>query len=540
MVRRWLQVSVILFSVTACISLPFFPSSPPDTIEPEMTGAPIPATAPSSQATLQPSPGMSPAAPTPPANPLLGEEPESLDYAAQSLALQDGYAMSLLQLRRAAHYSIDLEVLFEPNSEQAILNGRQKVIYTNQEEESLDELVFMLWPNNDQYRGEMSVLDLMVNGERVEYELEKDGLAIRVALHPHLAPATAAMIDMTFQVVVLGQTAAGIPYRFGISDGVLIAPTFYPLIPRRGVQGWDTNAAPPAGDTTNSDVAFYQLKIQTPADLKLAVSGQQIDTMVNASNVRTTSIVSGPVRDVAIAVGPFEEITEEIDGITLRAWFLPDHQRDAERMLRTATQQIQILNARIGPYPYRELDLVDAPGAFAGIEYPALVFLGTLGSGSVVGVTAHEVGHQWFYGVVGNDQLQEPWLDEAAANYTEILLLEETRGPGRASAELSQYRGILRDHPHPEIPLGMPVDQYSSGNDYGLFVYLKGSLFFDQLRAQLGDVVFFDFMRMYYINNLFGYSHSEDFQETAEMVCDCDLEDLFRLWIYEGGPVPGL
>jgi aminopeptidase N len=81
------------------------------------------------------------------------------------------------------------------------------------------------------------------------------------------------------------------------------------------------------------------------------------------------------------------------------------------------------------------------------------------------------------------------------------------------------------------------VGEYESQWDYSLFVYLKGALFLEELRLQFGDDVFFEFMRAYFDGYRYGFSSGLDFQRYAEQACDCDLEPLFDLWVYEGGEI---
>jgi aminopeptidase N len=183
------------------------------------------------------------------------------------------------------------------------------------------------------------------------------------------------------------------------------------------------------------------------------------------------------------------------------------------------------------------LDLVDAPGAFGGIEYPGLVYLGTLGSGWVIEPTVHEVAHQWFYGLIGDDQIEEPWLDEAAATYAEVLYYEEAQGTGRGTSFLSDLRSIIRREADPDLPVGLAVEEYGDEFTYAVFVYLKGALFFDALRRELGEAGFKDFLHEYFETYRYGFANSEGFQEIAEDTCSCDLDALFDLWVYEGGRV---
>jgi aminopeptidase N len=258
----------------------------------------------------------------------------------------------------------------------------------------------------------------------------------------------------------------------------------------------------------------------------------------SATSTRQTQVlVTGPVRDLALVVGPLELTQRTVDGITVNVYLLDEHSGEAEEMLDQSEAQILNLQERVGPYPFAELDIVDAPGAFGGIEYPALIFIGVVEGGFYEQATVHEVGHQWFYSVIGDDQLREPWLDEAAASYTEVLYYEATRGPEAAQEALDGFWQYVDFSRNPELPIGLPIAEYPGGNEYALIVYGKGALFFDALRRALGDAVFFDFLRAYYDTYQYGFATSTGFQAVAEATCACELDELFNLWVFEGGPI---
>ena len=128
-------------------------------------------------------------------------------------------------------------------------------------------------------------------------------------------------------------------------------------------------------------------------------------------------------------------------------------------------------------------------------------------------------------------------LDEAAASYTEVLYEETVHGATAASSALQDFRNGLNYTQHPDLPIGLAVRDYGSGNDYGIVVYYKGALFFDTLRQTMGDDTFFAFLKAYYAKYRYGFVSSADFQATAEQTCGCDLKKLFDLWVYTGGPV---
>jgi hypothetical protein len=105
---------------------------------------------------------------------------------------------------------------------------------------------------------------------------------------------------------------------------------------------------------------------------------------------------------------------------------------------------------------------------------------------------------------------------------------------------LTSFRAQVRTRPDPTLPIGDPVDAYAGLWEYVTFVYDKGALFFDALRRELGEEVFFQFLRTYFETFRYGFSTSAGFQRVAEDVCDCDLEALFELWVEQGGEIPGL
>ncbi|TET97292.1 MAG: M1 family peptidase [Anaerolineales bacterium] len=512
--------SVLLLLLTACAPLTGPTQGLPSTNGPKSTVGLPPAYTP----TPAPPPTHTPQ-PTP-----------EIQLSDQNPGLLSDHVDDLAHLKGATRYSIEVEVTFDSEMRTAVLDGWAQIQFKNNLDNPLHEIYLMLWPNDPQYQASMVAGPIFIRDKVIDPKQELDGLALRVDLALPLAPGETIDLGLPFRIEV-GSMRPSAPRRFGITEGVLIAPTFYPLIPRIVDDEWDVRRAPSGGDTTNSEIALYQLQVTAPAGFDLVVSGVEIlnETL---GDLQRLTYVTGPMRDVAIAVADFVDESRQVGDVTVTAWVLQDHADDLDKVLDSATLQMQVLGDLVGPYPYPELDIVDAPHAFGGIEYPGLVFIGTLGTHWVVEPTVHEVAHQWFYGLIGDDQISEPWLDEAAATYSEALYYEHALGSGRATGFLSDLRAIVREHPDPTIPIGLPVGDYASDADYAVFVYLKGALFFDALRRELGDRPFGEFMKAYYQQYLYGFASGNGLQEVAEQTCSCDLQDLFDLWVYEGGVIP--
>ncbi len=437
-------------------------------------------------------------------------------------------------------YWIEAAVEFAPENLEAEIAGQARIRYVVPEGETVDEIPLMLWPNDAQHDAVMAAGPALINGVRVEGETDLGGIVLWLPLPQPAAAGDALDISLPFEIKAAGPIGGFVPKRFGITEGVLAAPTFYPLVPRRIDGAWQVETAPSGGDTTNSDTAYYQVDLTVPEDLGLAASGVEIGRRTNGDGTVSARHLSGPMRDFAFALGPLEPSERTVDGVVVRAWSLAEHSQDADEMLEAASRQLGILNDLVGPYPYPELDVVDVPGAFGGIEYPGIVFIGTLGSSWLVEPTVHEVAHQWFYALIGGDQLHEPWLDEALATYAEVLYYEETGQPGAAAGLLTQFRAWVRSHPDPTLPIGKGVGDYPDEDSYALFVYGKGALFLDALRGEIGEEAFRRFLQEYFAEQRYGFASGVEFQQAAEGACDCDLDGLFDLWVWQGGEIPGI
>ena len=458
--------------------------------------------------------------------------PFTLDSAADAqAAMLPKFAADVQSLAGASRYVIDVAITFD-GSRSATLAGRELIRYTNRQTTTLDSLMLMLWPNDsDQYLGHLTLGAVTLNGAPVQPVMESRGLAARLPLSTPMPPGQRVDLAVDFT----GRADAGVELgaRYGLTHGVMLAPTFYPIIPRFVDGQWQSQWPASTGDVSNSDTAFYAYRVTAPAGMAIAASGVVVDQS-QSSSTQTQTLLTGPMRDIALAVGGLR-LTQRIlpDGVKVNAWVLPEHAAQAQQLLDEGAGQLQNLDALVGPYPFGELDIVDSPGAYGGVEYPGLVFIGVVDArGGFEEATVHEVGHQWFYSLIGDDQLLQPWLDEAAASYTELLYAEKVHGAAAAQQYLAFFQDEAGSASDPGQPIGLPVDQYAGLNDYAAIVYGKGALFFDALRHQLGDAVFFKFLHDYYQQYKYGFTDTAGFEHTAEASCGCDLKPLFQKWVF--------
>jgi aminopeptidase N len=147
------------------------------------------------------------------------------------------------------------------------------------------------------------------------------------------------------------------------------------------------------------------------------------------------------------------------------------------------------------------------------------------------GTVAHEVGHQWFYNLVGNDQLDDPWLDESLTQFVTLQYFTDEYGQAGNQGFRQDLEGRWSNIGQAEIPVGLPVKVYSDA-EYSGIVYGRGGLFFEALRDEMGSEVFDAFMKDYVKNNSWDIATPEKLKTEAEALCECNLTSLFEKWIY--------
>ncbi|MGH2544561.1 MAG: M1 family aminopeptidase, partial [Ardenticatenaceae bacterium] len=256
------------------------------------------------------------------------------------------------------------------------------------------------------------------------------------------------------------------------------------------------------------------------------------------------TFAAGPVRDFYL-VGSDEYVvhSDTVGATTINGYASAKEAGPAQDSLEAATQALANFNQRIGPYPFTELDLAATPNLALGIEYPGVVvitsrlydpdgFQSNVPTSAVLESTvAHEVAHQWFYSVVGNDQLDEPWLDESLVQYLTYLYYVDLYGPAGATGFHQSLEGRWGRVGREEIPIGLPVGAYDA-TEYSAIVYGRGPLFFETLEETMGQAAFGVFLRDYYASNQYGIGTGEEVKQLAEVHCACDLTALFEEWVY--------
>jgi len=420
------------------------------------------------------------------------------------------------------------------------LTGTEEVRYTNAETVPLNEVRFRLFPNI--LGGEMMISNLKVSGEPVtpKYELEDSLMA--VPFSSPLEPGQSLIIQMEFTVTV-PQTLESNYGVLAYADDVLALAHAYPMIAVYDDEGWNAEIPPQSGDVTYADASFYIVHISAPKEVVLVTSGREA-SRDEAAQVQTLTVASGPARDFYLVASPkYVAVSQTFGEVTIRSFAAKGFEDGAHVALGVASKAIEDFSAHYAPYPYTEFDIVSTPTLALGIEYPGMIaitsriydvnndYRGVPASIYMESTVAHEAGHQWFYNLVGDDQLDDPWLDESLTQFATLQYFSDEHGLNGEEGFRKSLEGRWENVGKADIPIGLPVAAYS-GQEYGAIVYGRGPLFFVALRDKMGKEVFDQFIQDYTETLSWDIATPETLKAIAEQHCSCDLTSLFEEWVY--------
>ena len=496
----WLLIPAVLIAAAALLfALKVFPlpapapvtATPGPAFTPAITAALAPIKTPAVTAT--PAPAPSPAASTPNPNQPLGK-PVNAPHTRYELAAE-------------LHPSYDR------------LYAKLRVQYQNTTPDTLYELVFNLYPNafaskdapgtsegNHEFdSGRIIVSAVSLNDQLAYFEISDDGMQLHVPLVKELLPGENAQVFIDFAVDVPERNA-----RFGKTEIGYQLGNFLPTLAVYQDGAWVTDAYPDKGDPFYSESADYAVALTYPSDYTLACTGSVVKSETG-NGLTTTYAAASRVRDFActLSIG-LQAAQETFEGVRIYSYALS--QASAERGAQLAKKALAALTPVIGTYPYETLTVAQVEMYYAGMEYPNLLMvqreLYLPGREMELELTiAHELIHQYFYGVVGSDQINAPWLDEALTSYLSIVYFQK-------AGNVPAYEALYNRYIVERAPLGTRVDgklyDYTTEESYVNSVYWRGAAIYHALREEIGDDAFFDGVRVYLQDNAYRIATKAD------------------------------
>jgi hypothetical protein len=404
------------------------------------------------------------------------------------------------------------------------LQAEQQILYINQTGIELPEILLLVEPNR--YPGGFSIDSISLeNGEQsADYSLNENELLL--PLPEPLLPGNTLDINLAYTLTLPNQNA---PY--GYTDRQTNLGDWYPYVPPYLPEdGWLVRPDAFLGEHLAYDMAEFEIDIQ----LAEPFSANGGELIIAASSL--PEIDAGfyryhhaPARNFAWTVSDlYTEIETQAGDVLVKAYSFPFHPQADSPALEETAKAVTIFSEIFEPYPHQALSVVEAD-FLDGMEYDGLVFLSHAFYDYYTGdpqsnltiIAAHEVAHQWWYGLVGNDQANEPWLDEAFSTFSEVFFYEQ------AYPDLVDWWWENRIYFHnPEGWVDSTIYEAEGFYPYRDAVYLRGAQFLGEIRDLLGQDDFQEFLRDYLSAYRYRQVSGDDFFNLLSEYTSADISQL--------------
>lgn len=385
--------------------------------------------------------------------------------------------------------------------------GHQSVSFTNGSATALPEVYLRLWDN---YHGSCPTTPITVTNVTggTPSALSVDCTALKITLPAPLAQGQSATVGFDLKIVVPSGAD-----RFGHDGAYNMIGNALPVLAVRDGAGWHLDPYTNNGESFYTVISDFDVTLVHPASLLTPATGTSTET--TSGSTTTTHAVAAKVRDFAWAAGPFAKIsTTSGKGVRVNVYSVSGiSTSSANSMLTLGADSVDVHAGRFGDYPYGELDVVlDNNFWFGGMEYPGFVL-------DLVSNVAlpHEIAHQWFYGIVGDDEYTSPWLDESFTDYATDLYRGIT-GSGCGITWQSSAEKLTNSMAY--------WDAHSSR--YSTVVYNYGKCTLHDLRRLIGDTAMANLLKSYAQSHWYGVSTTAEFKAAAQAAAGST--DLTSFW----------
>ncbi len=501
------------------------------------------------------------------------------------------YTQSYFQ--QEVNYSIEVTL----NAELKSLMGHINIQYKNNSPDTLHKIYMHLWPNaykntktalaeqlrgnkkatleyaKKEFRGFIDSLDFKVNDRSVNWSLDKKHIDIGlISLNEPLFPGQSLKISTPFYVKIPDARIS----RLGTYKESFMITQWYPKPAVYDLNGWHPMPYLDQGEFY-SEFGNFDVNITLPYDYVVAATGELqtesekefIEKRIEETEKYLADAAANPIskdKSTEYKIVRFTQnkvhdfawfasrqfliqksaVTLPNGGNTVEtfAFFTPQNSKNWNKTgVEAVNKSIEFYSRKVGNYPYRVCTAVDGIiSAGGGMEYPTITIIGRMGSkSSLEEVIAHEVGHNWFYGMLASNERDYPWMDEGLNSFydnwytREIMhdsggmlpnlpifgLKKVTNADNVYLPYLFQKRrGIFQ-------PIGDPSQKQKAIN-YGIGVYTMTAFNLKYLREYLGHEIFDGIMHQYFKEYCFKHPQPSDLQNIFEKQSGKDLGWFFH------------
>lgn len=507
------------------------------------------------------------------------------------LTLSVSFLFSQEYFQQKVDFNIDVKLNDKENS----LSAYEKITYTNNSPDTLYYIYFHIWPNayknkktayarqqigilqkdfidaDKSQLGYIDSLDFRIDSKNCPWEIDKQNIDIcKVFLLNPLLPGDSIIIETPFYVKL--------PYifsRLGYSDDFYAITQWYPKPAVYDKDGWHEFPYLDMGEFY-SEFGTFNVKITLPKKYIVAATGNLLSTeelqfydslaqnypasnpFFEDNSLKIVHFSETNIHDFAWFASSEFQINKSIqilphskDTVTTWTFFIKEYAKQWEKAINYVNSAVFNYSKWIGDYPYKNCTAVCGNiAAGGGMEYPTITIIDPFSDDfSVEHVIVHEVGHNWWYGILGSNERKYPWIDEGINSYYDLRyvidnypdrkllgsyqLFENSKAyslfnaPFKSSYEIGYHFNARRNL---DQPSNLSSEEYYAIN-YGLIIYQKVAFVFNYLKEYLGEEKFDSIIQDFYIKWKFKHPQPDDLFIHFKNNCNEDLkwlEDLIN------------
>ena len=339
--------------------------------------------------------------------------------------------------------------------------------------------------------------------------------------------------------------------RTGYSDDFYFAGQWFPKfgvyetagMRQRETDGWNCHQFHPHSEFY-SNYSVYNVTVTIPSDYVAGSGGMLIEETDNGDSTKTIKWRAEDIVDFAWTAWPgYKVVKKKWRGVEITLMTTEMGLKIADNQFAAVINALEYLDARVGPYPWPHLTVVDPPvsgSGAGGMEYTTLFT--SSGGGMVPSffkmaemVTIHEFGHAYFMGILASNEFEEPWLDEGVNSYWEQRIVDASYGDGYGLVRLpfikmsdtDQGRISYISNPSRQAATNdLPSWMYPHGT-YGMMSYSKTAVWLHTLEGLIGTETMDNVFREYYRRWAFRHPSGRDFIAVVNDVVKNEHGDRF-------------
>lgn len=488
------------------------------------------------------------------------------------LGFNAGFAYAQIKKQSSWQQKVDYKIDVTLSPIDSMLRGHLSFVYHNQSPDTLNEMYIHLWPNayknnqtafarqktqqgktvffeaESEQRGFIDSLHFLINGKAPKWKLTDEIDIALITLSNPILPGEIITVSTPFLVRL-----PAVFSRMGVEDSIFCITQWYPKPAVYDVNGWNPMPYLDQGEFY-SEFGSFDVSITAPSNFVIAATGDiqnpeekewwkqralqpKLNHPSNAP-IKTLRFIQNDVHDFAwFASEKFQISYSEVyrKSHTIETWIFAPTNDTLERRegVNYINDAIRFYSDKVGEYPYNHATVVITPlKAGGGMEYPTITNCGSIDKTTIV----HEVGHNWFYGILGSNERNYPWMDESINTYYEnrsqlekktlpkhpgfISVVQKSGGKFASDDlftpfELTDLLYQLQATKGTDQAGNLHSTAYTSGN-YGSIIYAKIPKTFFYLQQYLGDSLFDAMMQAYYDTWKFKHPLPDDFKNHAE------------------------